>query len=218
MAQEYATQYQWIKGDKTGNTEIFAEAKNEWIYFQSGKRINVDLINEFMLPFDGTNKTLQPNANAGIATTRAIPAQQGSPGTSSVNSSYSFESADDSTDDFIRDAEGNVYNSKPPVPQVVANPNIAPAANSNTTQLVEPVKEVNPVTLLINKSKKDKVELSIKIELELPNKNVYDIISDSFEVDLNEEIANNILDGITNKELKNKFKEALEEKLITIYK
>lgn len=48
----YAEKYQWIKGEKTGNVEQYASHDNEWVYFVGGSRINVQLLQEFMLQVD----------------------------------------------------------------------------------------------------------------------------------------------------------------------
>lgn len=50
---EKYSQFEWVKTDSIGETEIFNELTTEgnmnWINFLSGKRINADLINEYML-------------------------------------------------------------------------------------------------------------------------------------------------------------------------
>ena len=49
----YSEKYQWIKGDKAGNVESYASHDQEWIYFLGGGRISVNLLNEYMMQYDG---------------------------------------------------------------------------------------------------------------------------------------------------------------------
>jgi len=49
----FAEKYQWVKGDKTGNVELYHSHDNDWVYFKSGGRINVNVLQEFMLPVEG---------------------------------------------------------------------------------------------------------------------------------------------------------------------
>ncbi len=45
--------FQWIKGDQIGNQEIFKEEVVDngitWLYFLSGKRVNIEFLHEFLL-------------------------------------------------------------------------------------------------------------------------------------------------------------------------
>lgn len=54
-------QYQWIRGERVGAIEEYKEKKvkgnQEWVYFQSGKRIASNLISEFMIEI---NERQQP--------------------------------------------------------------------------------------------------------------------------------------------------------------
>jgi hypothetical protein len=45
--------YQWAKGDNQGTVETVSGTEGEWTLFQSGRRINTSLVEEFMLPIDG---------------------------------------------------------------------------------------------------------------------------------------------------------------------
>ena len=218
MADNYAEQYQWIKGDRIGNIEIFAQTKDEWIYFQSGKRINSELLNEFMIAHDPNNPVVHNPIQSNHVAPKQIEVAPGTPGTAGakgVQSGFIFESGEGEGDDLIRDAHGKVYDKPSNKPEPRRDPALGPAPNAT---IVAPVKEINPVALLIGKSKKDKIILDIQIELELPKKGVYDVINDSFDIDLNEEIIKDILTKIKDRDLRENFKKSLEEKLNTIYK
>lgn len=61
------TKYQWIKGERIGDVENVSNFGDEWITFESGRRIASPLINEFMVPIqwdgdimDFNNQTIVP--------------------------------------------------------------------------------------------------------------------------------------------------------------
>lgn len=49
--------FQWIKGERLGTVEVVSQGATDdsWINFESGRRINKDLINEFMMQVDSIN-------------------------------------------------------------------------------------------------------------------------------------------------------------------
>lgn len=49
--------FQWIKGERLGTVEVVSQdaTDDSWIKFESGRRINKDLINEFMMQVDSIN-------------------------------------------------------------------------------------------------------------------------------------------------------------------
>jgi hypothetical protein len=49
----YSEKYQWVRGEKTGNVEMYASHDSEWVYFQSGNRINANLIQDYMIQYYG---------------------------------------------------------------------------------------------------------------------------------------------------------------------
>jgi hypothetical protein len=49
----FAEKYQWIKGEKSGNVELYHSHDDEWVYFKNGGRISVNLLQEFMLQVEG---------------------------------------------------------------------------------------------------------------------------------------------------------------------
>lgn len=48
----YAEKYQWIKGEKSGKIEAYASHDSDWVYFQGGGRIGVNVMTEFMIQVD----------------------------------------------------------------------------------------------------------------------------------------------------------------------
>lgn len=47
--QEQTLNYQWIKGEQAGSIEEIEKEEGGFIYFKSGRRINSDLINEYLM-------------------------------------------------------------------------------------------------------------------------------------------------------------------------
>lgn len=47
--QESVVLYQWIKGEKVGTIEEVDKQQDGFIYFKSGRRINSDLLNEYLM-------------------------------------------------------------------------------------------------------------------------------------------------------------------------
>lgn len=200
--------YQWIKGENKGTVENITETKDEWVIFQSGRRINKDIVNEFMLPINHPEQRL------------SMP---------SVEPEYKFSSGD-SNDDIIEDPDtgqrislkelrrqekfNNKKNSTSVNVQSIehsTNAQIAPIEND------APVKE-SPITLLISKSKKDKVKVSYEFNIDIPKKDVYDIINQSFDIELNDEIISIVLASIDNKTLKKDIEKSITKTITNYYK
>lgn len=49
QSEQSILKYQWIKGDNTGTIEQYVSASDGFIFFESGRRINAELLNEFMM-------------------------------------------------------------------------------------------------------------------------------------------------------------------------
>jgi hypothetical protein len=131
-----------------------------------------------------------------------------------VTQSYSFTK--ESTDNSIRDAEGNVYTvPKEPVRQVKANKSIG----SNVQNTEQPVQKesASPIKLLIRKSLKDKVKVSYEFEIEVPKSTVYDIINESFDVDLESDIFEEVVSTLNMKDIKNSIDEAIKNQIMLHY-
>lgn len=194
---------QWVKGDNQGIIEVVAEHKESFIYFQSGRRIKNDLVNEFLIPVTDDSQIMNiPGVN-----------------TPGFSNGVNFDSG--GSDDIIRDAEGNEY--RQPKSQQ-ANRNKNPVANnmpghSNPPQPPIPEqKQVNPILLLVNQSKKDKVSVVYEFDIDLPKKDVYNVISGSFDVDLDKEITDSVVDSIDIKTLHAEIVSTVETLIKSHYK
>ena len=150
-----AFDYQWIKGDDLSMTERYKNVslvgEMAFIDFESGKRINAELLDEFML---------------------MLPAQP------------------------------KIVNQPPVQNHQPAKP--AQSASAVTSIIYEDHKNSNPdspIYKLLKKQKKNMVEVSIKIKLNLPPKDLYTVLSGSFE-DAEKEIIEFVLDGVDIENIK----------------
>jgi lipopolysaccharide export LptBFGC system permease protein LptF len=187
--------YQWVKGDNQGILEEVKESDNEWVTFNSGRRISQELINEYMIPINHESQIIDV------------------PNTTSTQS-YSF--SQDDTNNAIRDAEGNVYTvPKEPKSQVKTNKLLG----TNEQNLVPPVQKEtsSPIKLLIRKSLKDKIKVSYEFEIEIPKTSVYDIINDSFDVELESEILEEVISKLNMKDIKTSVEEAIANQIMLHY-
>jgi hypothetical protein len=109
----------------------------------------------------------------------------------------------------------------PAPPQINQEPEISPEKSSTVTSIV--YSDSNPpqqnadsaVYTLLKKQKKNMVEVSIKIELNLPSKNLYDVLSSSFE-DAESEIIKFVLDGVDIENIKKSLSESIKENYYSI--
>ena len=67
----------------------------------------------------------------------------------------------------------------------------------------------SPIYSLLEKQKKNMVEVSIKIELNLPSKELYSVLSSSFE-DAENEITKFVIDGIDIEDIKKSLSESIK--------
>jgi len=155
-----SSEFQWIKGDYLSTTEDYKNVVNNgdaiFIEFLSGRRINLDLLEEYMVYFPAQPKIAPP------------PVQQ------------------------------------PQVTQPAHNPSAK--KDSTVTSIVydEQSKNANedsPIYKLLRKQKKNLVEVSIKLKLNLPSKELYGVLSTSFE-DADKEIIEFVLDGVDIEDIK----------------
>lgn len=143
--------FQWVKGDLTSTMEKYKtmsfDGENKFILFLSGRRINVDLLEEFMVYY---------------------PAQ--------------------------------------PDPVQAPRPNPGPKNSSVTSVVLESprqstISEDSPIYKLLKKQKSNPVEVAIKLKLNLPSKELYTVLSSSFE-DAEREIIDFVLDGVDIEDIK----------------
>lgn len=146
-------EFQWIKGDDIGAIETYKNVAHSgdsyFIEFTSGKRMNVNLIDEFLMYYPAP-----PKQDLGI---RAEFTEMSKP--SSVTSI--------------------VYDEIP----------------------VKSESDESPIYKLLKKQKKNSVEVSIKLKLNLPSKELYGVLSSSFE-DAEKDIIDFVLSGVDIDDIK----------------
>lgn len=178
--QQFEEQYknksfQWIKGDHFGKVEkyksVAVDGNLKFIEFASGRRINYNLLKEFMEVGDVPLKDLTP-------TVKNIPLDE----------------------DFATETITN------PTPQPITREVQSKQAVFTTIQKVEV--EKNPIDLILDKQKPNEVELEIKLKLNLPSKELYDIMNGSFE-NVDENIVNWIFKNLNQEEVKESIKNGI---------
>jgi hypothetical protein len=161
-----AFEFQWIKGDYQGMTETYKDiqisGEMNFILFESGNRINGDLLNEFMIVVPAQPKIIQP-----VAPVQPKPSKDVSTVTSII-----YEDND---------------------------------KNTNTD---------SPIYKLLKKQKKNMVDVSIKIKLNLPPKDLYTVLSGSFE-DAEKEIIDFVLDAVDIEDIKASLAQSIKKTYYT---
>ncbi len=146
-------EFQWIKGDDIGVLEsyrdISAVGEDFFIEFNSGKRMNINLVDEFLMYYPAP-----PKQDLGIKA------------------------------DFIEIPKSSSVTS------IVYND--TPTRNES---------EESPIYKLLKKQKKNSVEVGIKLKLNLPSKELYGVLSSSFE-DAEKEIIDFVLSGVDIDDIK----------------
>lgn len=166
-------EFQWIKGDDSLSIESFKRVnkvgESVFVEFESGKRINLELLEEYMTYFPAQPKLKQidPRESDIIKT---IP----QPKTSSV------------TEVVYKD------------PQIFVDTD-------------------SPIYKLLKKQKENIVEISIKLKLNLPPKELYGVLSSSFD-DVDSEIINFVLDGIDIEDIKSSLADSIKKTYYSVNK
>jgi hypothetical protein len=147
-------EFQWIKGEYLSGAEnyknVVANDNDIFIEFFSGRRINMDLLDEYLVYF---------------------PAQPKIPQTQQSTINETPIKKDSTVTSIVYDDQSKIYS------------------------------EDSPIYKLLKKQKKNLVDISIKIKLNLPSKELYGVLSTSFE-DADKEIIEFVLDGVDIDDIK----------------
>jgi len=160
--------FQWIKGENLSAVENYKDISTNgdftFIDFMSGRKINIDLLDEYMVSFPAIPPEQPKN----------LPAPKQETPVSKPDSSV--------TDIVYEDSK-------------------SPQNDS-------------PIYKLLKKQKKNMVEVSIKIKLNLPPKELYSVLLSSFE-DAEKEITEFVLDGVDIENIKNSLAESVKKSYYT---
>ena len=147
-------EFQWMKGEYLSGAEnyknVVSNDNDIFIEFSSGRRINMDLLDEYLVYF---------------------PAQPKIPQTQQSTINETPIKKDSTVTSIVYDDQSKIYS------------------------------EDSPIYKLLKKQKKNLVEISIKIKLNLPSKELYGVLSTSFE-DADKEIIEFVLDGVDIDDIK----------------
>jgi hypothetical protein len=161
--------FQWIKGDKLSYVEkyknVFSNGDFVFIEFQSGDKINVDLVNEYMATFPASDTDFTTNPTP-------TPKPQSKPPTTQEQSAVT----------------SIIYENEDAKPHQIDS----------------------PIYKLLKKQKKNMVEVSIKIKLNLPPKDLYTVLLGSFD-EAEKEIIDFVLDGVDIENIKSALAESIKK-------
>lgn len=172
-----AFDFTWIKGDNTGNTERYVRiAANDpngpkFAVFQSGNRINVELINEFMTTF--------PKAPSDVMFETAQPVNIPAP----------------------QPQQFQQMQNKAKVETSVQSISYAESQNINSE---------SPIYKLLAKQKKNLVDVNIKLKINLPSRDLYNVLIDSFE-GAEDEVIEFIINGIEIDDIKKSLADSIKK-------
>jgi len=170
--------YQWIKGDNSGNVEYIKEEKLEnnihWIYFESGKRVNANLLNEYLMEVDSEDSALE------IAV--------------------------------------DEINTDPDYVPPIRKPN--PVAEATFKKIIEKsTLTESPLETLLKKQSSALKTLNVKVDIKLPNKNLYKVLESSFpDENIRNVIEKVIVDSIDINYIKSSIKDSIDNLIINFYK
>lgn len=160
--------FQWIKGEKIGSVEkykrIINNGENYFVEFQSGERMNLNLIDEWMYTF---------------------PAEP-------IDFSSNYEK---------------------PLPNT---PGIAEIPSSSVTEIFytddqqKRSDKDSPIYKLLVKQKENMVDVSIKIKLNLPPRDLYSVLVSSFD-DAEKEIIEFVLDSVDIEDIKKSLSNSIKK-------
>lgn len=151
----FAEKYQWVKGEKSGNVELYHSHDAEWIYFKSGARISVNLLQEFMLQVEG-----EIAMDMSITKSRPEPRQK---------------------------------------------------------EVAQKKEDPNPIKALLNQATKEKLQFAYRFDLDIPKATVYNLIKDSFDVDVDSIVVDTLMLHIDKNELHKQVKEQIKTQILKFY-
>jgi hypothetical protein len=160
-------EFQWIKGEDMSVTETYKDVNSNgedvFIIFKSGKRINLSLLDEYMVWFPANTR---------------IP-------------------------------ETPVIDQKPI--RVKSEPMVTSIQYSDQPNGAF---DESPIYKLLKKQKKNTVEVSIKLKLNLPSKDLYNVLCLSFD-DAEKEIVDFVLDDVNIDDIKRSLGESIRKSYYT---
>jgi len=163
--------YQWIKGDNTGTIETFVETVDGFMVFESKRKLNQQLLGEFMIQIHSDADVLK------MEPTKALDIE--------AETGLKYENSNKNT----------------PIQQAA--------------QKVEPA---NPIRILLEKqSKNNKVKIELEFEVNVPKKEVIELLQDTFDEDVNEEVIKFSKDKLNKQEIIDKVYSRLEEAIKMYY-
>ena len=116
--------------------------------------------------------------------------------------------------EFLQPIDGEPLDFDPPTPALTK------AAEVYKEKLPPQKETSSPIRTLFDKQKKnDKIKLNLSFPIEIPKKNIYEIISSSFDLDeVNDELESFIVDQISDSFVKDSLVQSIKELISSRYK
>jgi hypothetical protein len=162
--------FQWLKGDQMGNLERYKAVEADsgtgmtFVSFQSGGRMNIELLNEYLDVF--------PASKSDYGLQEDIP--------------------------------------KPPASKQIPQEAQFKSLPKNSVSSIE--LEDSPIYTLLKKQKPNWVAVNISLKLNLPTKNLYGILTSSFD-EAETEVIDYVTEGIDIEDIRS----ALSESILSYY-
>lgn len=188
--------YQWQKGEYLGEYSIAVDTIQEddmnFIVFKDGRRINTDLVNEFLIPVNSEEE--------GFIFSEEI-----------INDIVTQVGKDGVKYDIPGPDHGKKLIKKV-AKKVAKTPVVAQESKATNIKKSNPIPSSDPMIALLDRAKKKMVTFDIKLSLSTINQETFHILSENFD-NSEDMILEYLYENIDKDVLKTKIKEYLRQNL-----
>lgn len=190
------SQHQWIKGDMDGTTDIVKNIDSGFVVYQSGRKCNLDIIQEYMSPVSDGPDPLIESKKERDRLTAGLKVEELDP----------VKIAEANAKDKL-----NLDSAHKKELEVQLN-NLEPDSKKYTSKVDTAYKPTSPIISLLKKAKTKKINLTTKIDVKLPSKEFLDLVQDSWDDNIIEIQASIIVAQIEDpkKFLEDRIKSSIE--------
>lgn len=210
--------FQWKKGEHYAKIETIEKEITlgdiDYYIFKSGRQINKEVINEFMVQLESPDMPLvNPSDNPNIGMETSIKKDNG------ILNYPSIEELGGQAGQEIKLGKAEVIPHPDDMEKTIAFKkshqgeaqksikSISNDMNMGTVPFQSPVK--NPMTDIINKAKKEKYVLNLEITVSLPVKHFFDLLDEDFVKNNKDIILNEMINKIKREDLDTQLKNNL---------
>jgi hypothetical protein len=191
--------YRWLKTDVSGTDERLLKIENGFAVFQSGRKCNLQLLQEFMDPISaGPDMTAQNKANYN-SLTAGLQVESAQPKHPEQLPGFANEFTD---------------------PELKTQSQVKVKPSRVVKEIPKPVqKPKSPVRLILDSNKSSMtLKSTLEIDTIIPDKDIFRVLKNSFpDSDILDEVAEKILSEMDTKEIIEELKEMIKSNLSTTY-